>query len=602
MSPVEPSALARLFHPNGWRARSRRLREVTLPGGATLYEAGDPADEIFFLRSGRLGVTRHENGVSRFLGVIRPGEVVGEMAAISGTPHSAAVTALRDCELFSMPREIFLAIARREPKVTMELAHLMLERSRKGHASSGSGEPTVIGFIGVSRGVRVRALAETLALGLAALGRNTVVLGSEAKAHSSAWFSQVEGEHDLVLLAAEVDEADWRQVCARQCDRLFLVGSATQRVGDATKAFGLEPLRRHKLVDLLLVRPSAQRAPARGQAWRDATRPSQLFHYREGDEADIARMARVIAGCSVGLVLSGGGARAYAHLGAVRALREAGVPIDFVGGASMGAVVAAGLALGWDDDELERRVRDAFVNDSPLDDIAFPMLALTHGHKVRDRLARHFGDADIADLPLPFFCVSADLTAGAPYIHDHGRVRDALRASVALPGLLPPVILDGRVLVDGAVVKNFPSDVMRERRPGALVGVDVTRANGLTVEQAARPPFWPWLLSGGWRKGPPIVSILMRSATIMTGRDIEAARLASDLYVAPEVDAIEIRDWKAFAAASEAGRVAAVAALDAASAELKARLGLPVRSDRLIDAEEPPVELELVRMQLPAAE
>jgi NTE family protein len=601
MIPREPSAIARLFQPNGWRARSRRLSEVTLPGGAALYEAGDPADQIYFLRSGRLGVTRHEAGASKFLGVIRPGEVVGEMAAVSGTQHSATVTALRDSELFAMPREIFLAIARREPKVTMELASLMLERSRKGHASSGSGEPTVIGLLGVSGGVRVRALAETLALALAKLGRNTVVLGVEAQDRSAAWFSECESQHDLLILAAEVGEAGWREVAARQSDRLFLVGSATQRARDAIKAFGLEPLRRHKLVDLLLVRPAAMAAPQHGQIWRDATRPSQLFHFRETDEADIARMARVIAGRSVGLVLSGGGARAYAHLGAVRALREAGVPIDFVGGASMGAVIGAAIAMGVDDDELERRVRASFVDTSPVDDIAFPMLALSHGHKVRDRLNEHFGDVDIADLPLPFFCISADLTAGAPYVHDRGPVRDALRASVAIPGLLPPVIMDGRVLVDGAVVRNFPSDVMLERRPGVLVGLDVTRAKGLTVEQASRPPFWSWLFSGGWRRGPPIVSVLIRSATIMTLRDIEAARLASDLYIAADVDKIEIRDWKAFKPAIEVGREAAAAALASADDTLKARLGLPVRSDRFA-FEDAPLELDPSVLPLRMAE
>jgi NTE family protein len=283
----------------------------------------------------------------------------------------------------------------------------------------------------------------------------------------------------------------------------------------------------------------------------------------------------------VGLVLSGGGARAYGQLGAVQALREAGVPIDFVGGASMGAIIAAGLALGWDDAELQDRVREAFVTTNPLDDIAFPMLAMTHGHKVRDRLAEHFGDVEIADLDLPFFCVSADLTEGAPYVHTHGLVRDALRASVALPGLLPPVIMGDKVLVDGAVAKNFPADVMRERRPGVVVGIDVTRAKGLTVDEVRRPSFWPWLFSGAWRKGPPVVSVLMRSATIMTGRDIEAARLASDLYIAPDVGDVEIRDWRAFEPAVQAGYEGAAQALAQCDDALKARLGLPVRTDRM---------------------
>ena len=578
--------------------RSLRLREVALPGGATLFQAGDTADEVFYLRAGRLGVTRHEGGSAQFLGIVRPGEIVGEMAAISGAAHTAEVTALRDSELYAMPREIFLAVARREPKLMMEVARLMLDRSRKG--KDGAGDPTVIGIIAISEQVHARTLADTLAQALANMGVKATVLGAEAESRSTAWFSEHEGSHDLVLLAAEEAEAGWREVCVRQSDRLFLAASSVNRPEDGTRAFGLAPLRRHRLVDLLVVRPAGQRLPDRGEAWRDFTAASQVFHYREQDADDAARMARVLSGRSVGLVLSGGGARAYAELGAVQALREAGIKFDFIGGASMGAVVAAGIALGWDDAELQDRVREAFVNTSPVDDIAFPMLAMTHGHKVRDRLAEHFGDVEIGDLDLPFFCVSADLTEGAPYVHDKGLVRDALRASVALPGLLPPVIMNGKVLVDGAVARNFPADVMRERRPGVVVGIDVTRAKGLTVDEVRRPKFWPWLFSGGWRKGPPIVSVLMRSATIMTSRDIEAARMASDLYIAPEVDEIEIRDWRAFEPAIQAGYEAAVAALASAPDELKAKLGLPVKSDRAVVP--PPVTLQPFQPGLAAAE
>src|SRR3712207_1291853 len=168
MTRPQESALARLFQPKGWRLGSLRLRGVALPGGATLFQAGDTADEVFYLRAGRLGVTRHEGGSAQFLGIVRPGEIVGEMAAISGAAHTAEVTALRDSELYAMPREVFLAVARREPRLMMEVARLMVDRARVRR--SGAGDPTAVGLIGVSRGVRVRALAETLALALAAVG------------------------------------------------------------------------------------------------------------------------------------------------------------------------------------------------------------------------------------------------------------------------------------------------------------------------------------------------------------------------------------------------------------------------------------------------
>jgi NTE family protein len=202
------------------------------------------------------------------------------------------------------------------------------------------------------------------------------------------------------------------------------------------------------------------------------------------------------------------------------------------------------------------------------------MLAMTRGRKVEERLEANFGDVEIDDLHLPYFCVSCDLTAGDVHVHESGRVRDALRATVSLPGVLPPVTTNGRVLVDGGVVRNFPADVMRERRPGAVLGVDVTRAQGLHPEAVARPPFWPWVFSGAWRRGPPIISVLMRSATVQTAREIETGRAACDLYVAPDVRGIEIRDWKAYDPAVAIGYAAMKAALAEAEPAVQARLGL----------------------------
>jgi NTE family protein len=203
---------------------------------------------------------------------------------------------------------------------------------------------------------------------------------------------------------------------------------------------------------------------------------------------------------------------------------------------------------------------------------------MTRGEKVSERLAQHFGDTEIADLWLPFFCLSSNLTTGAYHLHRRGLLRQALRASISLPGVLPPATEGQNVLVDGAVMKNFPADVMRAAQLGPIVGVDVTGARSITAEDVAQPSsIWRWIRSGQWRNGPPIVSLLMRTATVSTGRDLAAARQAADVLILPDVSRIEIRDWRAYDAAVEAGYRAAIAALDEIRRpvpELRRRLSL----------------------------
>jgi len=570
------SALTRLF---ARETAAGRAVWFSLPGGAPLYEAGEEADKFYFLRTGRLGAFRRSEGrETQFLGVIRPGEPAGEMALIAGAPHSATVAALRDSEILAIGRDDFFAAVEADPAVMTELARLMILRTRQSSAGGVMGEPSVFGFIGLSESLRVRPLVADLAARLGRLGYRVTIVGVEALRAPTEWFSNVERDHDFVLYVAEADETAWKGLVGRQGDRLFRIADATQPAPlSLSESAQAEPLQAQQLVDLVLVQPGLQGVPSGSEAWLLALKPARLFHLRIGLAADGDRLARVLAGQSVGLVLSGGGARAYAHVGAVRALHERGVPIDFVGGVSMGAIIAAGLAMGWDDPELEHRIRRAFVDSSPLDDIAFPMIAMTHGEKVRERLAEHFDDRMIQDLWLPFFCVSANLTTGAYELHRTGLVREALRASISLPGVLPPVTVDKNVLVDGAVVKNFPADIMRAIQMGPIVGVDVGRGRSIEADDVQRPPsIWRWLASGEWRRGPPIVSVLIRSATVRAGAELALAHQATDVLVQPDVDHIEIRDWKAFQPGVEAGYAATIAALDALSVpvvDLRRRAG-----------------------------
>jgi NTE family protein len=554
------SSLTRLFERE---IAAGRAAWFSLPGGAPLYKAGEEADRFFLVRAGRLGAFRREEGREpQFLGVIRPGEPAGEMALIAGSPHTATVTALRDSEVLALSRDEFFRASETDPKVMADLARLMILRTRQS-ASGVVGEPSVFGFIGVGEGLTIRPLAADIAARIGRLGYRVTVVGVEAQRAPTEWFSNVERDHDFVLYVAESSEPSWRAVVSRQCDRLFRVGlgpSAPPKLIDPIQA---EPLQSQQLVDLILLQAPHAVAPRGSDAWLEALSPARLFHLRERNNADAERLARVITGQSVGLVLSGGGARAYAHVGVIRALHERNVPIDFIGGVSMGAIIGAGLAMGWTDEEMTERICHAFVDTSPLDDIAFPIIAMTRGDKVRQRLAENFDDRDIADLWLPFFCVSANLTTGAYYLHRRGSVREALRATISLPGVLPPVTIGKDVLVDGAVMKNFPSDIMRSIQLGPIVGVDVSRGRSIEADDIRAPPsFWRWLLSGDWRRGPPIVSVLIRAATAWSGAEMAMTRGVTDVLILPQVDDIEVRNWKAFEPAVAAGYRAACEALD----------------------------------------
>ena len=143
-------------------------------------------------------------------------------------------------------------------------------------------------------------------------------------------------------------------------------------------------------------------------------------HHHIVEASDLARLTRLLTGRGVGLVLSGGGARGFAHLGVIRALREARVPLDFVGGASIGAIIAAGIAMGWSDEEMLVRYRRSFVDTNPVNDYTFPLVALTRGRKVSRLLEREYGDVSIEDLRLPYFCISANLTTGRALEHRRG--------------------------------------------------------------------------------------------------------------------------------------------------------------------------------------
>lgn len=537
------------------KAAEDHTRYFGLPGGWQLFGPGEPSDQIYFVLSGSLGAFRvGANGQMELMGHIRAGEPVGEMSMIAGEAHEHAVFALRDTELLSMSREGFMKLVKSDPAILERLTRVIMIRMRQARKKTGrAAEPRVFGIVAASPTIDIRQRARVISEDLKAMGLRVALVGEEAVGMPATYFDELELRNDIVLLLSTLGDTPWFKMTQRHSDRIWLLARSDARPSIPLLPDDPSPARQFRLVDLILLHHDGERPATRTLEWKYAADAARVFHWHGMDGEDCRRLARTMAGRSVGLVLSGGGARAYAHIGVIRALREANCPIDFVGGASMGAIVAAGVACGWDDEEMDRRIRKAFVESNPLSDYRLPVVGLVKGHKVDARLKEHYDDAMIEDLKLPFFAVSTNLTQGTFQVHTEGLLREALRATISLPGILPPFVSQKQVLVDGAVLNNFPVDVMRDMHRGRIIGVDVAVApEGLKADDFVNPPgFIGWTIKHGFKTAPPIANLLMRAATI--SMDPNKHRALTDILIVPTMKDIELRDWKEYDEAVEAG-------------------------------------------------
>lgn len=558
-------------------AIERELTPLVLPGGTPLFHQGDPADAIYVLASGCLGVFRHEDAASAegpaLIAEITPGNIVGEMSLLSQTARTRDVAALRDSEVWQLGRESFDALTVHHPEVLPALMRNVAVRSEAGDVKRQR-QPRTFALLPTGPDVASARFAVLLAAALGRIGDQVQMLGPDSQHEEPDWFAHCETANTFVLYRADPTLTPWTQLCLRQADCLVVVRNADNDL-PTRLPFEIEAAQPgaifHRRRELVLLHEG--RDPRAG-----STAPllagglyGQHHHVRLDLQSDFDRLARLITGHAVGIVLAGGGARAFTHVGAIKALRESGVPIDQAAGTSMGAIVAAGVAARWSDEELVERFHRAFVEANPLRDYTFPFISLFRGRQVTRLLRTAFDERDIEDLIMPFFCVTANLTTSSADVHQSGRLWRWLRASVAIPGVLPPFNEAGQVHVDGGVINNFPVRIMRRLGRGTIVGVDIDTSGALSAGENVGDAFsaWQFFRRLLWHRRetlpiPSIVRILLRAALISSTARAQRDRSACDLLIVPPVERFDLLDWTSFHAAIEIGYRSTMEALEKA--------------------------------------
>jgi len=567
LADLSAATLFRTVDPATLESLLPALEWIFLPGGETLFRAGNRGDSMYVVMAGRLRIsTPGADGTDEAIREITRGESVGELALLTGKARSATVRAIRDTELVRLSRDAYEEALKQHPQLTSQLLVQIAERQIQGADRSLSKRNIrTVAVLPFDRQVPAADFVGRLVEMLQPIG-DTLHLSSRADPWAgdrdkisgakngtlTSRLTELENRYRFIIYEADNELSSWTEQCVRQADLILLLAAAESQPassGPWVNYFSARAV--GAAMELVLLHKRAFDSTVRTDPWLSRLPIQGHYHVAQTSKPDFARLARFLTGSAVGLVLSGGGARGFAHIGILRALEECGIPVDFIGGTSMGAVIAAQHAAGWNWQSMARVNRDQWPRWHPQRNFTLPLVALNSGTRMDQMLREMFGAVQIENLAGKFFCVSTNLTRAQAMVHRTGPLWKAVRASLSIPGIGPPAIENGEILVDGGLMNNLPADVMRNLCQGGVCAVDVSEQLEFKsrLQESYSVSGWTVLWRRlNWLAKPPdlpnIFNMLYRTTTVGSLRAVETVKAAADLYLAPPVSEFGIFDWR----------------------------------------------------------
>ncbi|XP_060119783.1 patatin-like phospholipase domain-containing protein 6 isoform X2 [Heteronotia binoei] len=637
---------------------------MAVEAGRALYRQGDKSDCTYIVLNGRLrSVIQKGNGKKELVGEYGRGDLIGVVEALTRQARATTVHAVRDTELAKLPEGTLNNIKRRYPQVVTRLIHLLsqkilgnLQQLRgpfrgPGLSVASSSELTnpasnlsTVAVLPVCEDVPMAAFTLELKHALNAIGPTLLLtsdiirarLGASAldsihEYRLSGWLAQQEDIHRIVLYQTDYTLTPWTVRCIRQADCILIVGLGDQEpmLGELEQM--LENTAVRALKQLILLHREDGPSPARTVEWLNMRSwcsghlhikcPRRVFSRRSPNKlremyekvfeknadrhSDFSRLARVLTGNTIALVLGGGGARGCSHIGVIKAMEEACLPIDLIGGTSIGSFIGALYAEERSAVRTKQRAREwaKSMNSvfATVLDLTYPITSMFSGSAFNASIHKVFQDKQIEDLWLPYFNVTTDITASAMRIHKDGSVwrfvrasasytpylpplcdpKDShllvdgcyvnnvpgslwryVRASMTLSGYLPPLCdpKDGNLLMDGGYINNLPADIARNMGAKTVVAIDVGSQDDTDLCNYGDSLSGWWLL---WKrlnpwaekvKVPDMAEIQSRLAYVSCVRQLEVVKSSSYCeYIRPPIDRFKTMDFGKFDEIYEVG-------------------------------------------------
>lgn len=549
--------------------------------GQTLLRKGDIADTLYFVVDGKFAVFASP-GQAR-IGEIGRGEPVGEVAFFRGGARTADVVAIRQALVLSFRRSQLEDIVRNVPNFAAAILNALASRlaaatphisSFQAHVTGGSFAIASAGDGGLPEN-----FIHQLAAALRIHGQTRLYRSQEICQQFGEWMTAsvndvtafveaAEREADFCLFECDDLPASLARTVLKACDGIVFAaraqsgGQLSQLESFAQSDCAGAPVRLALLHDSeSMIYPGAAR-------WLKDR--SILMHHHIGPgPAGMQRLARFMAGRASGFAASGGGASCAAQIGVYRAFRERGVRFDYWCGTSGGAAMSAAFAHDLDPQEIGDRLHDMFVTRGALSRLTLPRYSLLDHRPFDAALREHFGTTCIEDMAVPFFAVSTNLSTGSEYLHHEGPLWQAIRASGAIPGLLPPFYTaQGDMLVDGCLVDNLPIARLRKLKsgPNVAAALRLPQRRGFDVDYDDLPSGWriasslvSALMGGSPSKAPGIAEVLTLSLTLSRDMKFPADGAGEDLLFVPPVPAgMAFTQWSRHRELAQAGWLYAV--------------------------------------------
>ena len=546
-----------------------------------IFRESEAGDSMYIVVQGRLRVVREYEGQEKTIAEIRKGECVGEMSLLTGKPRTASIFAVRDCDLLRLTRSSFEKIVRFSPEVGLNLSRLLIKRFSEKRSLRPIKGITNITLIPLHSSINVHDAKANLEGALSqdkkfrvvdaesvnsALGESIAQIPSGDNLQNSKltrYLNDIEEENDFVFYLPDSTKTEWTKRCVRQADEIILIADfdASPELTQIERELFYNHKKKFSSAKqtLLLVHPEYADLPSGTKKWL-TPRPQINFHQhlRRSNMDDYGRLGRYLSDESIGLVLAGGGIKGMAHIGVIRAMEEFNIPIDFIGGTSMGAVIGGGAAFGWGADKLHEIALELAAK-RPMRDYNFlPFISFLKGGQVEEYLGKYYEGRDIEDCNRNFYCISANLSNSKQVIHRSGSLFGSIRSSFSLPGILPPKIGKEGLLIDGGVMNNFPVDVMIETGAKTIIGVEFSGNMEKKPEFESYPSGLQMLTSKfkkkkSYKDVPTLMNTLVKSSLLNSFNKAQEAIEMTDIHIKPDTRKVGLLDWKATETAIESG-------------------------------------------------